>query len=484
MPAESLVAKANIGAGTDNLAGKATAAGFVGAVMLTDQTGADITTANPLKVSTVDVTASGTFAAVSQTLELTLGEHSAWSAQIEGTWLGSIQFQGQVDGVNWKPILGALAGIGTVDNFTTANAIYRGNASGLTKVRAIMTAYTSGSASVSLRASTATGAIFHNGPVLTQRRDADTTPAVDGGNTPLFSDETGRLKVSTQAASFVDITGDITAIQATINTPVVGGTVTGDVSRSSNIMIFCTGTFAGVNVVFEGSLEAAGETNWFAVQAVRSNANVIELTTGILAASPAYAWELSVNALSRFRVRATARTSGTQSWRFKQGTYATEPIPAVQVSATQPVSGTVTATVGTSISGGTISPLTVAGVAVEASSAKIATGNSAAAITNGSGNSVMLFLSCTAVSGTTPTLVVKVQVQDPVSLAWVDLPGAVFSTVTAITATPLMLVIAPGVVAVANASVNMPMPRTWRLAWTITGSSPSLTFSVGAQYII
>jgi hypothetical protein len=54
---------------------------------------------------------------------------------------------------------------------------------------------------------------------------------------------------------------------------------------------------------------------------------------------------LSVNALKRLRVRCTARTSGTQSWRFVQGTYATEPIPAAQVTATQPVSGTVTATV-------------------------------------------------------------------------------------------------------------------------------------------
>jgi hypothetical protein len=54
---------------------------------------------------------------------------------------------------------------------------------------------------------------------------------------------------------------------------------------------------------------------------------------------------LSVNAVKRVRVRCTARTSGTQSWRFVQGTYATEPIPAAQVSATQPISGTVTATV-------------------------------------------------------------------------------------------------------------------------------------------
>lgn len=183
-------------------------------------------------------------------------------------------------------------------------------------------------------------------PLLALRASADTvTTSNDGDYANLKTDEEGRLKVASKPASYADITGDITAIQATINTPVAGGTVSGDVSRASNVMMFCTGTFAGVNCTFEGSLEPTGDANWFAVQAVRSNANTIETTTGALSAQPAYAWELSVNALARVRVRATARTSGTQSWRFKLGTYATEPIPAAQATATQPVSGTVTATV-------------------------------------------------------------------------------------------------------------------------------------------
>ncbi len=181
--------------------------------------------------------------------------------------------------------------------------------------------------------------------MLAIRSDNDTSTAWDWDYTVLKLDEQGRLKVSSKPASYPDITGDITAIQATIWTPVAWGTVEWDVSRASNLMIFCTGTFAGVNCTFEWSLESSWSTNWFAVQAVRTNANTIELTTGALSAQPAYAWEASVNALKRFRVRATARTSGTQSWRFVQGTYATEPIPASQVSATQPISGTVTATV-------------------------------------------------------------------------------------------------------------------------------------------
>jgi len=179
-----------------------------------------------------------------------------------------------------------------------------------------------------------------------RRRDSDAASGVADGDSAFLSvDEESRLKVSTKPASYPDITGDITAIQATIGTPVAGGTVSGDVSRASNVMAFCTGTFAGVNVTFEGSLELTGDTNWFGLQAVRSNANTVETATGVLAGQPVYGWELSVNAVKRVRVRCTARTSGTQSWRFVQGTYATEPIPAAQVTAAQPVSGTVTATV-------------------------------------------------------------------------------------------------------------------------------------------
>ena len=183
-------------------------------------------------------------------------------------------------------------------------------------------------------------------PILGIRQANDAATTSDDGDYTIFKvDEEGRLKVSTKPASYPDITGDITAVQATIGTPVAGGTVSGDVSRASNVMAFCFGTFSAINCTFEGSIEATGDANWFGLQAVRSNANTIETSTGSLSVQPVYAWEMSVNALKRVRVRCTARTSGTQSWRIVQGTYATEPIPAAQISGTQPISGSVTATV-------------------------------------------------------------------------------------------------------------------------------------------
>lgn len=50
MPTDTLTARANTGAGTDTLAGRNTPEGFVGAVLLTDASGTDIASGNPLPV--------------------------------------------------------------------------------------------------------------------------------------------------------------------------------------------------------------------------------------------------------------------------------------------------------------------------------------------------------------------------------------------------------------------------------------------------
>lgn len=185
--------------------------------------------------------------------------------------------------------------------------------------------------------------------MLAKRRDSDSTTVADGDLNTLNMDEEGRLKVASKPASYAATVGNVTSATSTV---VV------NTERFSNLMIHCAGTFAGVNCTFEGSLNSTNGTdgNWFAVQAIRSSANTIETTTGVLAAAPAYAWELSVNALRYFRIRATVWTSGTQVWTLIPGTYATEPIPGAQVSGTQPVSGSLTSAGTTTNTPATPSP--------------------------------------------------------------------------------------------------------------------------------
>ena len=175
--------------------------------------------------------------------------------------------------------------------------------------------------------------------MLGKRRDSDTTAVADGDLNTLNMDETGRLKVSSQPASYADTTGSITANAQTIFA---------NVDRASTVTISMVATtLVGHNATFEYSNNSTTGTdgNWYGVQVARSNANTAETATGVLAATPAYGWEVSVNAYKWIRVRATAHTSGTAAYIIKQGSYATEPVPIIQVTGTQPVSGTVTATV-------------------------------------------------------------------------------------------------------------------------------------------
>lgn len=180
-------------------------------------------------------------------------------------------------------------------------------------------------------------------PLLAMRQLADTTSTSDDGDYTLLKvDEEGRVKVATKPASFGLVSGNITANAQTVSA---------DVSRASNVQIhMVASSLSGHNITFEGSIDSTNGTDgaWFAIQVVRSNANTVELTSGVLAATPAYAWEASVNGLSFIRVRATAHTSGTATWKFQRGSYATEPIPAAQ---TQAVTGNITCSAGTSLIG-------------------------------------------------------------------------------------------------------------------------------------
>lgn len=109
----------------------------------------------------------------------------------------------------------------------------------------------------------------------------------------------------------MDVSKRVTAVAQTV--PVFVGDDTGTVTAH------CKGTFAGANCIFEASVdsETGLDGTWFAIQALRSNANTAESTTGVLAAAPAYAWEFSVASYSYIRVRVTAFTSGAQIWTLK-----------------------------------------------------------------------------------------------------------------------------------------------------------------------
>jgi hypothetical protein len=255
------------------------------------------------------------------------------------------------------------------------------------------------------------------------RRDTDTGSPVsaDGDVHPFTFNSRGRLKVAAMPGLYTPTVGAITATAQSVSAVV---------DAASNVMMYVTGTFAGHNCTFEGSID--GGTSWFGLQAVRTNANTIETATGVLAAAPAYAWELSVNGLTNVRVRATAHVSGTATWRIQPGAYATEPIPAAQVTATQPISGsltsagTVTNTPATPTASIVNSAATTNGTIVKATAGTIY--GIVASNTNAAARFLKLHNAATVTPGTTPVaLTIPIPPAGVVSIDWGPL-GMRFAT--------------------------------------------------------
>jgi len=117
--------------------------------------------------------------------------------------------------------------------------------------------------------------------------------------------------------------------------------------------------------------------------------------------------------------------------------------------------------------------------------AKTATGNGATQ-TNVGNKGVQILIVLGTVSGTTPTCVFKVQGSVDGGTTFYDIPGAATASLTAtgnfgIAIYPGIAVTAGTTTSGSTATANMPLPRTWRLVWTIGGTTPSFTIT-NVQY--
>ena len=120
--------------------------------------------------------------------------------------------------------------------------------------------------------------------------------------------------------------------------------------------------------------------------------------------------------------------------------------------------------------------------------AKTVTGNGATQ-TNVGNKGVSIVIVIGVVSGTTPTAVFKVQESVDGGTNWVDIPGA---TTASLVATGVWgIKIYPGIAATAGstttgtlASASMALPRTWRMVWTLGGTTPSFAItSISYNYL-
>lgn len=108
------------------------------------------------------------------------------------------------------------------------------------------------------------------------------------------------------------------------------------------------------------------------------------------------------------------------------------------------------------------------------------TNGNSADIINYSGRGVQLVIDITAITGTTPVLIATVQGKDIASGKYYTLlTSAALSTVST-----NLLTVYPGAPTTANVSVPQVLPRTFRVLYTITGTAPAVTATIGASVII
>lgn len=93
---------------------------------------------------------------------------------------------------------------------------------------------------------------------------------------------------------------------------------------------------------------------------------------------------------------------------------------------------------------------------------------------------VTVVVDITAISGAGATLVVTIEGKDPVSGKYYTILASVGLTAIGTT----VLKVYPDLTAAANVAINAPLPKTWRVKTTITGTTPAITATVGAALSI
>ena len=261
-----------------------------------------------------------------------------------------------------------------------------------------------------------------------------------------------------------------------------------------------TGTYAGINLTFEGSTD--GGTTWVPMDGAQLDAAASTTggATGVITSNASRGWDIALGAVDAFRVRSTAYTSGTGAVRIILQTMPYEPLPTVRIAAGATSIGTVdTELPAAAAITDTLANPTTPQIAsdqmtfngstwerqrsatftanVDTSSARTATGNGTAAINYAGHKNLTVWINVTAVSGTTPTCVFKLQWSPDNGTTWIDWDTTNLQTTSITAVTTATLRVGVNATTAANAGKQDFLPRQVRLVWTITGTTPSFTFA-------
>lgn len=395
-------------------------------------------------------------------------------AEITGVWVGTITFQGSNNGFTTSQNITSifLGGLAPQSATTTVNGFFSILPQGFTSVRAVMTAYTSGTSTVTLTSSSPSRIMV---PIQGNAANLNMTALIQdsagasitvGQKTKAASlpvtiaSDQGALAISSagipaalgqttmSASQPVAIASDQSPLNtmildlnligqaaqtAIINNilPVVAGANGTDLSgyKSALVQIVSTGT-AGT-FIFEGSNDPVNNYQTITVY----NQLVITgtpITTAITATAAQIGYVFPIQ-FRYYRLRIVSLITGGSiqaQARFTQATWAPSVFQVAQLTSTNLNANVTTVTTVGTVNSVASSQSAIPGIQTDVASAALTTTTTTATFTPTFGSSYSVVIPVTVVTGTTPTLDVQIQESDDTGTNWV--PVYDFARITAV----------------------------------------------------
>jgi hypothetical protein len=226
-----------------------------------------------LNVPIPGLQATGSLGALNANVELVLGGAAGFVVDLRGTFSATVTFQGTINGTDWFTIAvlpaGGSVNVASVTTATAAGA-WAGSATGVLRVRAIATAYTSGTVTVVIRA------VQNPSINLTMPSGATSQTVAVGSALPAGANTIGAVNIAaTQTLATVTTVGSAQIASPVAIADIVSGAITSTATTSAFTPAFgvsykvnipvtvVSGTNPTMDVSIEESLD--GGTNWFKV---------------------------------------------------------------------------------------------------------------------------------------------------------------------------------------------------------------------------
>lgn len=283
----------------------------------------------------------------------------------------------------------------------------------------------------------------------------------------------------TAQMDMVQTAGSITTqnLNPLTGVPTAGSFVRLGLRNHSTVTIMVSGTYTGalsLQHTTDGGNTWVTYTNAFQLTLESTGAQSATITSAAVGA-----FTTDVAGLSDIRVSANAAVTGTAIIIIK----AVTAVQQITLNGGVNQSGTWTMQIGNTPNTAPIlaNALIPTGTTTGDAGAKTTTFNGATQ-TNVNATGVTVVFNVGAVTGTTPTMVCKLQGSADAGTTWFDIPSATTASliatgVFAIQAYPGLAVLAGTTTSGTTATCNGLLPRTWRVVYTIGGTTPSFTLT-------